>query len=112
MNRLINKKIRIQESVKKANARFESKNDDINKPTHNPTIEVLPSTSCQVDICKFFIKTGACKYGNLCNKAHMHDSNQNSFIEPMNTLIIPGMYRNMLLGYELLQIGDDCGNCF
>ena len=91
---------------------------DDERPTHNPfmpstSLTTRPQPQAQVDelpqICPYFLKTGVCKYGNMCTKAHMYDQNQHDFHEPMNTLIIPGMYKNMLLGYELIQLDNDCG---
>ncbi|CAF1049930.1 unnamed protein product [Brachionus calyciflorus] len=52
--------------------------------------------------CNYFIKTGVCKYGNFCTKSHVIDANQS-----YTTLIFPGMYSNMLLGYELLKSDKD-----
>jgi hypothetical protein len=32
--------------------------------------------------------------------------------EPLTTLIFPNMYKNMLMGYEVLKFNPDNGNAF
>lgn len=54
--------------------------------------------------CGYFIKTGVCKYANLCSKSHIISSN-----EIFTTLIFPAMYSTMLLGYELLKNDQNNG---
>lgn len=62
-------------------------------------------TEANKEKCIYFSKTGVCKYGNMCNKSHFGIQINKS----MTTLIFPGMYTNMLLGYELLRLGIDTG---
>ena len=88
--------------------------DDHKSPKKQKSVLETPSNSVitftmediQREKCQYFLKTGVCKYGNFCNKTHIYEFMPN---EPLTTLIIPNMYTNMLLGYELLQLNNDSG---
>jgi len=88
--------------------------DDHKSPKRQKSVLETPSNSMitftmddiQREKCQYFLKTGVCKYGNFCNKTHIYEFMPN---EPLTTLIIPNMYTNMLLGYELLQLNNDSG---
>lgn len=81
---------------------FKKNESEPEQPTHNPyyPYQYIPGDEDSREKCNFFIKTGVCKYGNTCTRSHLINNSN----EPLTTLIFPGMYMNMLLGYELLKL--------
>ena len=75
-------------------------------PWHNPILLIdMSEIDKEKKKCKYFEKTGACKYDNRCLNSHHLDFKNLS----MRTLIFPGMYMNMLMGYEILTRNLDSG---
>ena len=80
-------------------------------PAHNPIvlIDLSQLESAKKNMCTFFAKTGVCKYANTC--LNSHTLNVDPQRESLTTLIIPGMYVNMLHGYEVLSLNLESGMC-
>ena len=78
-------------------------------PAHNPIvlIDLSQIENGKKNLCTFFAKTGVCKYANTCLNSHI--LNVDSQRESLTTLIFPGMYVNMLHGYEVLSLNLESG---
>lgn len=50
--------------------------------------------------CPFFLKTGACRFGDSCSRRHPHPSSS-------STLLIPGMYASLGLREGDMDERDD-----
>lgn len=76
---------------------------------HNPVflVDVSSVGANSNKLCTPFLRTGVCKYSNMCTNSHIVISAYNQ--EPLTTLIFPGMYTNMLLGYEVLSVNLESG---
>lgn len=98
------KEAMILEKQKKELARRYNKSSLEQYPAHNPIFTIDASQIHTIDqrMCLPFLKTGVCKYANMCVNSHTLDSEFSN--KKLTTLIFPGMYTNMLLGYEILSV--------
>ena len=91
-------------------------------PAHNPCLLIDAATLAkqqEPDVnarqaCNYFVRTGVCKYANMCLYSHSTTRPQQlgagGARSTFTTLIFPAMYTdNMLLGYELLKFNPDSG---
>lgn len=83
----------------------DEKEEEEESSAHNPELD-LDQLMLLREPCNYFIRTGVCRNGNMCNRSHflLHDPQR-----AMTTLIFPSMYRYMLRGYELLRLNNESG---
>ena len=62
---------------------------------HNP-IAPPKIPGREKEACQFFMKTGACRYGDLCSRSHPYP-------ETSCTILIPAMYAHFSLDQDLLD---------
>ncbi|CAH1780945.1 unnamed protein product [Owenia fusiformis] len=66
---------------------------------HNPLAPVQYGEERQRQICPFFQKTGACRFGERCSRGHPYPDSS-------NTILIPGMYSHFSLQEGLMEEYD------
>ncbi|ESO86446.1 hypothetical protein LOTGIDRAFT_235470 [Lottia gigantea] len=90
---------KMEEKEKDRRERDEQREKDRKNAWHNPIAPVNYNSQRPQNNCPFFMKTGACKYGDTCSRTHEYPAES-------NTVLLPGMFSHFRLDQTLIDEYD------